>query len=75
MRPDEFLAWEDRQPLRYEFDGVQPIAMTGGTWAHAAIQRNLAIALGTRLRGKPCQYIGNDLKIWWRAASAIRTAS
>jgi Uma2 family endonuclease len=63
MSLDEFLAWEDRQPLRYEFDGVQPITMTGGTWAHAAIQGNLAVALKTRLRGKPCQYIGNDLKI------------
>lgn len=54
----EFLAWEDRQPLRYEFDGIGPVAMTGGTFAHAAIQRNLAIALGGRLRGKPCQFLG-----------------
>ena len=23
----EFLAWEERQPLRHEFDGVAPIAM------------------------------------------------
>ena len=59
----EFLAWEDRQELRYEFDGVQPIAMSGGTDAHSAIQQNLAMALGTRLRGKPCKPRGIDLKI------------
>ena len=59
----EFLAWEERQPLRYEFDGIGPVAMTGGTFAHAAIQRNLAFALTGRLRGKPCQFVGNDLKI------------
>ena len=59
----EFLAWEERQPLRHEFDGVQPIAMTGGTAAHAGIQRNLAIAVGGRLRGRPCRFYGNDLKI------------
>jgi Uma2 family endonuclease len=59
----EFLAWEAQQPLRYEFDGFQPIAMAGGTAAHAAIQRNLAIAVGGRLRGKPCQFYGSDLKI------------
>jgi Uma2 family endonuclease len=59
----EFLEWEDLQDLRYEFDGFQPVAMTGGTAAHAAIQRNLAIALGGRLRGQPCQFYGNDLKI------------
>lgn len=63
MTVAEFLDWEDRQPLRYEFDGAQTIAMTGGTRAHAAIQRNLAVALATRLRGRPCQFFGNDLKI------------
>ena len=59
----DFLEWEDRQELKYEFDGFQPVAMTGGTRAHAAIQGNLAVALKTRLRGKPCQFFGNDLKI------------
>jgi len=63
MTPESFLAWEDRQPLRHEFDGVRTIAMTGGTAAHALIQINLAIAVGGRLRGKPCRFVGNDLKI------------
>ena len=67
---EEFLAWEERQDLRYEFDGMQAVAMTGGTGAHSMIQRNLAMALGNRLVGKPCQYIGNDLKI--EAAGRIR---
>jgi Uma2 family endonuclease len=58
----EFLEWEDRQPLRYEFDGIGPVAMTGGTAGHADIQRNLAIAVGARLRGKPCRFYGSDLK-------------
>lgn len=30
MTREQFLAWEDRQELRYEFDGFQPLAMTGG---------------------------------------------
>jgi hypothetical protein len=33
----EFLAWEERQELRYEFDGFAPVALTGGTRAHDAI--------------------------------------
>jgi Uma2 family endonuclease len=60
---EQFLTWEERQELRYEFDGFQPIAMAGGTAAHAAIQRNLIIALGVGLRGKPCQPYGSELKI------------
>jgi Uma2 family endonuclease len=58
----EFLEWEERQPLRYEFDGVGPVAMTGGTAGHAVVQGNLAIAVGGRLRGKPCRFYGSDLK-------------
>jgi Uma2 family endonuclease len=60
---EQFLAWEERQELRYEFDGFQPIAMAGGTAAHAAIQRNLIYALTGGLRGKPCQPYGSELKI------------
>jgi Uma2 family endonuclease len=59
----EFLDWEGQQPLRYEFDGDQPIAMTGGTLARALVQRDLAISVGGRLRGRPCQFVGNDLKV------------
>jgi len=58
----EFLEWEERQPRRYEFDGVGPVAMTGGTAGHADVQRNLTIAVGGRLRGKPCRFYGSDLK-------------
>jgi Uma2 family endonuclease len=58
----EFLEWEERQPLRYEFDGAGPVGMTGGTVAHSIIQGNLAIAIGGRLRGNPCRFYGSDLK-------------
>ena len=58
----EFLAWEERQDMRHEFDGLRVIAMAGGTAAHAFIQRNLAAALHLRLRGQPCQFVGSDLK-------------
>jgi Uma2 family endonuclease len=59
----QFLDWESAQPLRYEFDGISVIAMTGATEAHALMQANLAIAVGGRLRGKPCRFVGSDLKI------------
>ena len=59
----EFLVWEERQELRYEFDGFQPVAMTGGTAEHSLIQGNLINALLNRLRGGPCRAHGSDLKI------------
>lgn len=59
----EFLAWEERQELRYEFDGFAPVAMTGGTRAHETISVNLLAALVSRLRGGPCRAYGSKLKI------------
>lgn len=63
MTLQQFLAWEERQELRYEFDGFHPVAMAGGTAAHAAVQSNLIAALVVRLRGKPCRSYGSELKI------------
>ena len=63
MTVEQFLEWEERQELRYEFDGFQPIAMTGGSYEHDAIQINLVSALKARLAGKPCRVHGNSLKI------------
>ena len=70
MTVEEFLEWEERQEARYEFDGLQPVAMTGGTFAHDRIAINLAASLVPRLRGKPCQPHGGNLKI--RVGESIR---
>ena len=63
MTAGEFLAWEAKQELKWEFDGFQPVAMTGCTGAHATIQVNLITALRNGLRGKPCRPYGSDLKV------------
>ena len=63
MTLDEFLAWERRQELRYEFDGTRPVAMTGGTVEHSEIATNLVEALRRRLQGRPCRAFRGDLKI------------
>ncbi|HSU04035.1 MAG TPA: Uma2 family endonuclease [Acetobacteraceae bacterium] len=59
---DEFLEWERAQPERYEFDGIQPVAMTGGSRDHARIGTRLVIALGSRA-GPPCEVFGPELKV------------
>ena len=63
MTLDEFLAWERKQELRYEFDGTRSVAMTGGTVEHSEIATNLVEALRRRLGGKPCRAFRGDLKI------------
>ena len=70
MTVAEFLEWEERQEDRWEFDGFEPVAMTGGTSRHSTIQVNVLGELHQRLRGKPCRPHGSDLKIY--AAGSIR---
>jgi len=60
---EEFLAWEERQELRYEFDGRKAIAMVGGTEAHEIIAVNILIEVGTQLRTGPCRIYGGGMKI------------
>jgi Uma2 family endonuclease len=55
---EQFFSWAERQEARYEFDGVAPVAMTGGSLNHDRITGNLHVALRTRLRGGPCEAFG-----------------
>jgi Uma2 family endonuclease len=57
----QFFTWAENQEGRYEFDGFQPVATTGGTVNHGIILRNLMVALTTRLRGNTCQPLGPDV--------------
>jgi Uma2 family endonuclease len=66
----QFLTWEERQELRYEFDGFEPVGMTGGTVAHEMIGGTLRALLREQLRGKRCRTAGPTLKI--EAAGRIR---
>lgn len=70
MTLEAFLDWESRQPVKYEFDGFAPVAMTGVTLEHAIIQANPLRHLGARLDGSRCRAVGSDLKI--QVAGSIR---
>jgi Uma2 family endonuclease len=59
---EEFLEWERSQPERYEFDGIQPVAMTGGSRAHSLIATRVAAALVFHVK-PPCEAHGPELKV------------
>jgi Uma2 family endonuclease len=52
---ETFLAWEDQQEGKYEFDGRSVVPMTGGTVAHQIIVFNLLLSLGRLLADRPIQ--------------------
>jgi Uma2 family endonuclease len=69
---DAFLEWEKAQALRHEWDGVQPIAMVGGTQAHSLLASRLAAAIEARFAGRGCTVFRGDVKLMTAAGSRVR---
>ena len=59
---DAFLAWEDRQEAKYEFDGQRVIPMTGGSVAHQDIVHNPRGLLGRLLADRPFR-VGHEMRL------------
>lgn len=60
MTREQFFAWAQADGGRWEFDGFEPVAMTGGTVNHSQIGQNVMTALRTRLTGTGCRPLGPD---------------
>ena len=60
MSREAFFDWAQTQDVPHEFDGFQPVAMTGGTVNHSRITQNIHAALRVRLQGGPCEPLGPD---------------
>jgi Uma2 family endonuclease len=63
MSPQEYLKWEEQQPIKYEYVNGEVLAMTGGTLPHNSVALNLASALKNHLRGKGCKVFMADAKL------------
>ncbi|MGB3694736.1 MAG: Uma2 family endonuclease [Spirulinaceae cyanobacterium] len=63
MTPQEYLEWEKRQELRYEYIDGEVFAMTGGTKPHNRIAGNLYTALDSFLAEKGCDIYIADVKV------------
>jgi Uma2 family endonuclease len=63
MSLEAFLEWERRQELRYEFDGVRPVAMNGGTLIHSLIVTQAVIVLRAKLERTGCTVFGTSVKV------------
>lgn len=63
MTSQEYLEWEEQQPLKYEYINGEVFAMTGGTLPHNSIAVNLTSALKNHLRGKGCKVFMADAKV------------
>ena len=63
ITPQEYLEWEEKQDIKYEYVNGEVFAMTGGTIPHNDISLNLATALKIHLRGSGCKVSITDAKL------------
>ncbi len=78
MTAEEYLEWEPRQQLRYEYCNGQAFAMSGGTKGHNRSALNLYGALVNKVDADGCEInvsdvkveLGNGLSYWHQSRSA-----
>jgi Uma2 family endonuclease len=64
LSAEEFLAEFEGVPGKWELVDGEPRMMAGGSRRHAAVARNVLVALSRALRGSGCAAYGSDLGLW-----------
>lgn len=59
----EYLAFERGSPTKHEFYDGNIYAMTGASRRHVLIVTNLISSLAARLRDRPCEVYGTDMRV------------
>lgn len=67
MTWEEYLAFEEQSPYRHEYVNGAVYAMSGASLAHNRIAQKLVVALGTHLKGGPCEPFFLEAKLEIRA--------
>ncbi|MGD1070186.1 MAG: Uma2 family endonuclease [Bryobacteraceae bacterium] len=64
LSPEQYLEIERNAEFRSEYLNGQMFAMSGGTINHARIIKNTLLRLDEQLRGKPCEAVASDLRLF-----------
>ena len=60
---EDYLAGELLSDIKHEYDDGEVVAMSGASKNHERIKVNIAAALHTHLRSKPCEPFSSDVKL------------
>lgn len=63
VAPADYLSMERASPHKHEYYQGEVFAMSGASWNHNLIARNLNTMVLPFLKGKPCSMFGSDLRI------------
>ncbi len=69
---EDYLAGELDSPVKHEYLGGMVYAMAGARNVHNLIASNTLVAVGSRLRGRPCRPYNSDTKIRIRLPTQVR---
>lgn len=72
MTAQEYLKWETKQEIRYEYSGGEVFAMTGGTKGHNKLALNLYGALEEQVESDGCEMNTSDVKVMVSELGAYR---
>lgn len=61
--PETYLVFERASHEKHELIDGDVRAMTGASRKHNLINFNITVALGTQLRGRPCEGYANDMRV------------
>ena len=63
MSQETFFAWAEAQEERYEFDGEQPVLVTGGNILHSKLMGRLLARLLAQVDGVTFEAVGPDAAV------------
>jgi Uma2 family endonuclease len=63
LTPSEYLDWQEKQELRYEYVNGEVYAMSGGTVNHGEIAVNLSTLCRNHLENSQCRVLNSDVKV------------
>jgi Uma2 family endonuclease len=60
---EDYLRMEKESPVKHEYYKGEVFAMAGAGARHNIISINLVVAVANKLKGKPCQPYGSDMRV------------
>ena len=61
--PEEYLAWERKQPFKNEYHNGQIVAMSGASRSHNRITVDITVQLSNQLIGQECEVFSGDMRV------------
>ncbi|MGZ8552856.1 MAG: Uma2 family endonuclease, partial [Chitinophagaceae bacterium] len=63
VSPEQYLEMERAAETKHEYYKGEVFAMSGASWQHNVIAKNINTIVLPFLKGKPCDMFGSDLRI------------